>query len=204
MTEGFTKPIPHRKKGNGQFDDQYLPGVAHASMATGTLFTAVGRSTDIQNDDPRIIVAGLEPYKRPFAEAVLTNITTASKKILNDAFDFITNATDVILGDAERSNCFDEWKDLLKIIIRKGNHFSSNHRKILGFLLVTINQKDISDFAIQTLKIFQEATNILRQPRITKPEAKRIIKILLERQRQPVWMKLLFLCTDIMKNYMMN
>lgn len=175
MTQGITEPIRQQKKGNGQFYG------AFSTAATASLTDIVNPSTNILNDDPRIAIAGLAiPHKRPFAEVVLTNITPASKKILNDAFDFITNANDMILGDAERSNCFDEWKDSLKIIARKGDHFSSNHRQILGFLLVATNKKDISDFNIQMRKIFQEATNILRQPRITKPETKRMIQILLE------------------------
>jgi hypothetical protein len=178
MTEGFTEPIRQRKKGNGQFEAYFA---VHASAATPTLFPAISQSTDIHDDDPKIAIARLEAsHIRPFTEGSFINIAPASKKILNDAFEFITNANDTILGDAERSNCFDEWKDLLKIITRKGDHFSSNHRKILGFLLTATNQKDISDFEIQILKIFQEATNILRQPRITKPETRRMIQILLE------------------------
>ncbi len=85
---------------------------------------------------------------------------------------------------AELSNCFDEWKDFLETASRKVESFTSNHRKILGTLLSLIRGKDISDFDIETLRSFRDATNVLRMPRTSKQDARRIIADLLKRKKK--------------------
>jgi hypothetical protein len=42
--------------------------------------------------------------------------------------------------------------------------------------------KDVSDFDDKVLRLFQEATNTLRQPRVTKPESKGIINKLMDKK----------------------
>lgn len=109
-------------------------------------------------------------------------IKQASRKFLNNAFDMITDTTDLTLSIAERSNCFDDWKDSLVLMSRKMEHFDGNHRKILGAIIASTKSKDISDFHETALKFFIQATNILRQPRVTKPEVGQILKSLLDRE----------------------
>lgn len=122
-----------------------------------------------------------EVYGQTFAA-----VERASRELLQNAFDRIVNTIDSSLTPSERSNCFDEWKDILKNIARKTEYFDSNHRKVLGTLLSSTTQKDISDFNIQSLKIFIQNTNILRQPRVTKPEARQAIKSLLSDKIEPL------------------
>lgn len=122
-----------------------------------------------------------EKIKRPYGEASFETIEPSSKKLLNLSFELITDAVDLNFGMAERSNCFDEWREMLENMARKVNGFTNNHRKIIGSLISATHLRDISDFPIQTLRIFQEATNILRQPRVSKQESRRVIANLLER-----------------------
>ncbi|KIE18502.1 hypothetical protein DS62_10080 [Smithella sp. SC_K08D17] len=113
----------------------------------------------------------------PFVDASFKTVQSKNKNLLNNAFELITNVNDVYFSVAERSNYFDEWKDILHLLVRVGDHFTSSHRKILGTLIISTKQKDISDFTMTSLKIFIEATNVLRKPRITKPECKQMISI---------------------------
>lgn len=124
--------------------------------------------------------------KREFSSQTFVSVEPASREFLRNAFERITNSIDSSLSQSERSNSFDEWKDLLKNIARKTEYFDSNHRKVLGSLISSTDQKDISDFTIQSLKVFIQNTNILRQPRITKPEARQAIKNLLSVNIDPL------------------
>ncbi|MCK4786992.1 MAG: hypothetical protein KAV87_24755 [Desulfobacteraceae bacterium] len=105
----------------------------------------------------------------------------ANKERLNEAFFKITEATDFDLNSAERSNCFDEWKDLLEILARKADSLTTKHHKILGAMIAATHQSDISDFENHALHVLQEATNVLRRPRVIEQEAKRVIANFLER-----------------------
>ena len=108
-------------------------------------------------------------------------IDEASKRVLREAFYLIIASYDSEMSKPERSNCFDEWKDLMETIARKEDNVSMNHRKILGSLISVTFQKDISDFDEDSLKIFQRSTYLLRQPRITRRDSKNVIAALLER-----------------------
>lgn len=119
--------------------------------------------------------------KKFYTESSFETIDSLGKKLLNKSFELITDAVDFNLGSAERSNCFDEWKDMLRNMARKVKGFTSNHRKILGSLIAATHSSDISDFPFQSLRIFQEATNSLRQPRVSKQDSHRIISNLLKR-----------------------
>jgi hypothetical protein len=107
------------------------------------------------------------------------SVQLASRELLDNAFERISNATDSNLTQAERSNSFDEWKDVLRVCSRKVAHFSSNHRKVLGILLSMTKEKDICDFSVEALRLFVQATNVLRQPRVTKPESRQMVSRLL-------------------------
>jgi hypothetical protein len=108
---------------------------------------------------------------------------TSDRTILDVAFSRISQSVQSEFQMSELSNCFDDWKDLLDKASRKVKGFESNHRKILGTLLALTKGKDIADFDTETLKIFREATNILRTPRTTKQDVKRIISGLLKRKK---------------------
>ena len=97
------------------------------------------------------------------------------KTRLREALFIITDAIDFELNIIERSNCFDEWKDILQSIARLANCLTIDHSQILGTLLSVTNRKDLSDFSMDALKLFRDATNILRQQRVTQQESKRII-----------------------------
>jgi hypothetical protein len=119
--------------------------------------------------------------KKFYTEASFETIESFGKELLNKSFELITDAVDFNLGSAERSNCFDEWKDMLENMARKVKGFTNNHRKILGSLIAATHSSDISNFPIQSLRIFQEATNSLRQPRVSKQDSHRVISNLLKR-----------------------
>jgi hypothetical protein len=103
------------------------------------------------------------------------NLSSELKTALEDAFFNITDALDVESTMAVRSNFFDEWAETLAGLSRKAETLTSHHRKILGGLIVAVGKKDISDFGKDALRVFQKATNVLRQPRVTKVERKRVI-----------------------------
>jgi hypothetical protein len=176
MTQSITEPVSPKEKGNGSV---YL---AYAQATTDTPLPDTPQYTRYEDSDYSKLWNSAKskiPAVTPFADISFKTIEAKNKNILNNAFDRITNAHDVYLSISERSNYFDEWKDILNLLARIGDHFTSGHRKILGTLIISTKQKDISDFKIQSLKIFIEATNVLRQPRITKPECKRMMKSLL-------------------------
>lgn len=176
MTQSITEPVSPKKKGNGSV---YL---AYAQATTDTSLPDTPQYTRYEDNDYSKLWNSAKSKisaVTPFADTSFKTIEAKNKNILNNAFDRITNAHDVYLSISERSNYFDEWKDILNLLARIGDHFTSSHRKILGTLIISTKQKDISDFKIQSLKSFIEATNVLRQPRVTKPECKRMITILL-------------------------
>jgi hypothetical protein len=177
MTQILTEPIAPKKKGNGSIYLAYTQATTDTPQPVTSQYTKYEDNNYSQlwnREKPKISLV------TPFSDTSFKTIESKNKNILNNAFDRITNAHDVSLSVAERSNYFDEWKDILNLLARIGDHFTSSHRKILGTLIISTKQKDISDFKIQSLKAFIEATNVLRQPRITKPECKRVIKILLD------------------------
>lgn len=177
MTQISTELQTPKKKGNGSVYLAYSQATTDTSLPEtpqGTRYEDSYYSKLASRTNPKISVL------TPFSETSFKTIESKNKNILNNAFDRITNANDVYLGVSERSNYFDEWKDILNLLARIGDHFTSSHRKILGTLIIATKQKDISDFKIQSLKTFIEATNVLRQPRITKPECKRMMSILLK------------------------
>jgi|GEM_PF-3641784 len=109
------------------------------------------------------------------SEEKFIEVSSVSRELLDSTFERISNSLDSSLTEAERSNSYDEWKDLLHRISRKSEHFSSNHRKILGSLISATKGLDITDFSNETLKLFVQTTNTLRQPRVTKPESRQMI-----------------------------
>lgn len=117
--------------------------------------------------------------KRELYDDSFVAVKPASRELLDNAFERISNATDSNLTQAEHSNSFDEWKDILRVSSRKVAHFSSNHRKVLGTLISMTKEKDICDFGVEVLKLFVQATNVLRQPRVTKPESRQMVSKLL-------------------------
>jgi hypothetical protein len=117
-------------------------------------------------------------------ERFFVGLKTPDRAILDVAFSRISQVLQTEFQMAELSNCFDEWKDFLETASRKVEGFTGNHRKILGTILSLILGKDISDFDIETLRIFRDATNVLRMPRASKQDARRIIADLLKRKKK--------------------
>jgi hypothetical protein len=148
-----------------------------------TRFTPVGtiyvRSTDLDIGRPQ---SGSS--RRSFERGSVKGLESGDREILNLAFDRISQALQTDFQRAELSNCFDEWKDLLQEASRKVGRFSGNHRKILGSLLSALRGKEISDFSSETLRTFQDATNILRLPRASKQDVSRIIADLLKQKNK--------------------
>lgn len=104
----------------------------------------------------------------------------ANRRRLDEAFYRLAEACDSDLDMVERSNCFDEWKDILNLLARKAAYMGIKHHKVLGSLIAATHQRDLSDFEFNYLKVLREAMNVLRQPRITKQDSKRVITSLLE------------------------
>jgi hypothetical protein len=142
--------------------------------------------------DESLLRNGEIPYpdRPPFRKTVrinrhevieLEHVLPSEKALINKAFELISAVSDADIYASERSNCFDEWKDLLTDLSRRVNNFTNNHRKILGSLISSTINKDISDFPIDnSLRVLQEATNTIRRPRINKVECKRAISDLLK------------------------
>jgi len=107
------------------------------------------------------------------------SIRKGSQEMLDEAFDRITDAADANVGRSERSNCFDEWKDYLRLLIRVEGNFSRPHRVVLGALVSATIQMDMSNASEAALKVFRDITNVIRQPRISKVERQRAIRDLL-------------------------
>jgi hypothetical protein len=106
--------------------------------------------------------------------------TPADNELISYAYDSIINSRDYEFDRIERSNFFDEWKDTLQTITLRVENLSSNHRKIIGILLVVTKNKDISDFDDVKLKLFENATFTFKQHRVSKSDSKRIIKEFLD------------------------
>ena len=98
---------------------------------------------------------------------------------IDEAFYWIADANDTVIDLTERSNLFDSWKDVLEHSMASKDGLSISQHEVLGALIVATKSKDISDFDTITLKIFQEATNILRQDRVLEVDSERIIEGLL-------------------------
>ncbi|OGP91558.1 MAG: hypothetical protein A2156_04035 [Deltaproteobacteria bacterium RBG_16_48_10] len=137
------------------------------------------RTTDLDKERPQPASS-----RRGFERESLKALESDDREILNLAFDRISQALQADFQEAELSNCFDEWKDLLEEASRKVGSFTSNHRKILGSLLSVLGGKDISDFDNESLRTFQNATNILRLPRASRQDAGRIITDLLKQKKK--------------------
>jgi len=124
------------------------------------------------------------PSRRVSGGKSFEALTPRDRTILDLAFGRISQVLQTDFQMAELSNCFDEWKDILETSSRKVESFTSNHRKILGTLLSLFRGKDISDFDTEILRTFQDATNVLRMPRTSKQDARRIIAELLKRKKR--------------------
>jgi hypothetical protein len=123
------------------------------------------------------------PRRRVSGGMSFRALTPPDRSILDLAFGRISQVLQRDFQMAELSNCFDEWKDFLETASRKVESFTSNHRKILGTLLSLVGGKDISDFDTEILRTFRDATNVLRMPRTSKQDARRIILELLKRKK---------------------
>ncbi len=146
------------------------------SVLRGTIYI---RTTDLDKERPQP-----RSIRRGFEREPIKALESDDREILNLAFDRISQTLQADFQMAELSNCFDEWKDLLEEASRKVRSFASNHRKILGSLLSVLAGKDISDFDNETLRTFQNATNILRLPRASKQDARHIITDLLKQKKK--------------------
>ncbi|MGO8990459.1 MAG: hypothetical protein ACLQGU_02535 [bacterium] len=143
----------------------------------------IANATYISATDPHRWQTQQQPSRKFPWEKSFGGLAAPDKAIFDLAFSRISQALETEFEMSELSNCFDEWKILLETASRKVESFTANHRKILGALLPIIAGKDISDFDIETLQIFRDATNVLRTPRTIKLEARRIIGDLLKRMK---------------------
>ncbi|MBU4446323.1 hypothetical protein KJ656_14785 [bacterium] len=146
--------------------------VSEASSSLGSTYVGV--------TSPNLHRGAVTYLKRESIEDEFSRVLNEeNRKYLNDAFSRLTYATDMEIDQIERSNNFDEWKDLLIIVSRKADRLTLHHRKILGSLIIAVNGCDIVDFNNNALKIFLEATNVLRQPRVSRQDSDRIISNLI-------------------------
>ena len=97
---------------------------------------------------------------------------------LDHAFAAICATLDDAIGEIERSNSFDEWKEALDQEASINVDRSAASRQILGILLAATRQKDISDFGPAALRAFRATTNTLRRPNAVLLDVKTVIKYL--------------------------
>jgi hypothetical protein len=161
LTEETRKVIP--------FPAAHLPISENLTSATttGISYTPVATLSDLgvqRKSERRVLESGA--FRAVGSRDLIT---------LHAAFERISHVLLYEFETAERSNCFDEWKDLLEMGSRRIDSFTGNHRKILGTLLSVTRSRDISDFSIGMLYIFRDATNMLRLPRVGKQDARRVV-----------------------------
>ncbi len=82
------------------------------------------------------------------------------------------------VGDVERSNSFDEWKEAVHEEALTAMERSPGSRQILGILLAATRQKDVTDFEATALRSFRAVTNTLRRPNVSLLDVKTVIKYL--------------------------
>jgi len=106
-------------------------------------------------------------------------LTKVDRELMVYTYSLIMDALDPEFDVIEKSNVFDEWKDSLQTIIEEVKNVSVNHRKILGALIVATRHKDLADFSYENLKVFMDATYMLRQLRINNTDSKRVVRNLI-------------------------
>jgi hypothetical protein len=97
---------------------------------------------------------------------------------LDRAFSAICTTLSDDVGDVERSNSFDEWKEALNQEALTAMEGSAGRRQILGILLAATRQMDVTDFPPKALKSFRAITNALRRPNVTPLEVNTAVKYL--------------------------
>jgi hypothetical protein len=95
---------------------------------------------------------------------------------LDRAFAAICATLSDDVGDVERSNSFDEWKEALNQETLTAMERSAGSRQILGILLAATRQMDVTDFPPRALKSFRAITNALRRPNVTLLDVNTVIK----------------------------
>lgn len=186
MTEIIQKQNGEGTEGNGKgtFWLNVTPKIAPQYAGT-TSQVSLDSSIDTLNEQAlelarqQIIVS-----KSYFKRVVRIPVRQAVKDQLNEIFNLITDASDKQIDPAERSNYFDDWKSELRLLARKAEHFTKNHNVILGAVIVSTQKRDITDFSDDTVNIFLQVTNLLRQSNITKREKTRIIESLIDARAQ--------------------
>ena len=97
---------------------------------------------------------------------------------LDRAFSAISTTLSDDVGDVERSNSFDEWKEALNQEASAAIERSAGSRQILGILLAATRQMDVTDFPPKALNSFRAITNALRRPNVTLLDVNTVIKYL--------------------------
>ena len=97
---------------------------------------------------------------------------------LDRAFFAICTTLSDEVGEVERSNSFDEWKEALNQEAMTAMERSAGSRQILGILLAAARQMDVTDFPPKALKSFRAITNALRRPNVTLLDVNTVIKYL--------------------------
>lgn len=104
----------------------------------------------------------------------------AESELIQAAYDAIIEAIDEEVDRIERSNYFDEWRDYMDSMSSDVLSFGTNHRKVLGAVLVAVNGRDLFDFSTVQMKVLKEATYTLKQLRVTRRDSKRIIQNIID------------------------
>ena len=107
-------------------------------------------------------------------------------ELFDKAFSLVSDSVNSELSVAERSNCFDNWVDILSEISKIAN-VTIQHRKILGTLITTTRDRDIFEFENGNRIItLVNATNALRQPVIGKAKCDNILRSIRTMGLEPV------------------
>ena len=96
-------------------------------------------------------------------------------RLLDQSFMSIVDALDGELSTVERSNRFDDWKYEIKDISQSSKSLDIRQRKVLGALIASSLRRDLPDFTTLQLELFRDATNLVRQPMITKKDSKSML-----------------------------
>jgi hypothetical protein len=98
--------------------------------------------------------------------------------ILDLAFERLAAAIAAENRPVERSNLFDEWRELLSRQAAVAATASIEARQILGLVLAATLRKDVTDFSDEALGALQAATNVLRRPRSALLDVKAVTRYL--------------------------
>jgi hypothetical protein len=120
--------------------------------------------------DRRISYSEVERHKS-------TGVSTLSSAE-DAAFSLISSAKDADRSQVEKSNSFDEFKDVLATLAGNAVEKTVEYRQLLGTVLQCVRKRDVTHFDESGLAALQDATGLLRRPKVVGLDVDRVYSLL--------------------------